>query len=158
MKSLIIYYSRGGNAKFVAQKIAEKLGADTEEVIDKKNRRGWIGFLTAGRDATQGKETQIEETKFLPSNYDLIVVGTPIWAGRPSPAIRTYLSKNDLSKKKVALFFTFGGRNEEKATANTKALLSSSNIVGTLAIKSALKKPQEAENKVSVWCSSLTSA
>jgi hypothetical protein len=57
MKSLVVYYSRNGNSKFIAQKIAEKLGADTEEIIDKKNRRGWIGFLTAGRDATQGKET-----------------------------------------------------------------------------------------------------
>ncbi len=116
MKSLVVYYSRSGNSKFVAQKIAEKIGADIEEVIDKKNRRGWIGWLNAGRDATGGKETQIEETKFLPNNYDLIVVGTPIWDGRPTPAIRTYLRKNDLSKKKVALFWTLGGRNEEKAT------------------------------------------
>jgi flavodoxin len=157
MKSLVVYYSRSGNSKFLAQKIAEKLGADTEEVIDKKNRRGWIGFLTAGRDATRGKETQIEETKFLPNNYDLIVVGTPIWTGRPTPAIRTYLSKNDISKKKVALFCTLNGSNEDKAMANIKALLPNSNIVGTLAIKKVLKNPQEAENKVSAWCSSLTS-
>ena len=158
MKSLVVYYSRSGNSKFVAQKIAEKIGAETEEVIDKKNRRGWIGFLTAGFDATRGKETQIEETRFLPNNYDLIVVGTPIWNGRPSPAIRTYLRKNDLSRKKVALFCTLDGNNEKKATANTRKLLPNSNIVGTLAVKKALKNPEEAENKISAWCSSLTSA
>jgi len=156
MKSLVVYYSRSGNSKFVAQKVAERLGADVEEVIDKKNRRGWIGFLTGGRDATLGKETQIEETRFLPNNYDLIVVGTPIWNGRPSPAIRTYLRKNDLSKKKIALFCTLGFTNEDKAAENTKALLPNSNIVGTLAIKKALKNTQETESKVSAWCSSLT--
>ena len=156
MKSLVIYYSRSGNTKFVAQKIAEKIGADIEEVIDKKNRRGWIGWLTAGRDATQGKETQIEETRFLPNNYDLIVVGTPIWNGRPTPAIRTYARKNDLSTKKVALFWTLNGSNDEKAAANTKALLANSKIVSTLAVTKALKNPEEAENKLSVWCNNLT--
>jgi hypothetical protein len=67
------------------------------------------------------------------------------------------LSKNDISKKKVALFCTLNGSNEDKAMANIKALLPNSNIVGTLAIKKVLKNPQEAENKVSAWCSSLTS-
>ena len=157
MKSLVVYYSRSGNTKFVAQKVAEKIGADIEEVIDRKNRRGWIGWLTAGRDATQDKETQIEETRFLPNNYDLIVVGTPIWNGRPTPAIRTYLRKNDLSREKVAIFWTLNGRNEKKAAANTKALLPNGNIVSTLAVTKALKNPEEAENKLSIWCSSLTS-
>jgi hypothetical protein len=87
----------------------------------------------------------------------LIVVGTPIWNGRPSPAVKTYLNKKDLSKKKVALFCTLGFTKEDKTIANTKALLPNNNIVGTLAIKKALKNPQEAESKVSAWCSSLTS-
>ena len=157
MKSLVIYYSRSGNTKFVAQKISEKIGADIEEVIDKKNRRGWIGWLTAGRDATQGKETQIEETRFLPNNYDLIVLGTPIWNGMPTPALRTYLRKNDLSRKKVGLFWTFNGSNEEKAAANTKALFPNGNIVSTLAVTKALKNPIGAVNKLSLWSFSLTS-
>jgi hypothetical protein len=86
------------------------------------------------------------------------VVGTPIWNGRPSPAIRTYLRKNDLSRKKVALFCTLDGSNEEKVTANIRKLLPNGNIVGALTVKKALKNPEEAENKISTWCSSLTSA
>ena len=158
MKSLVVYYSRSGNSKFVAQTIAEKIGADIEDVIDKKNRRGRLGFLTAGYDATRGKETQIEETKFLPKNYDLIVVGTPIWNSRPTPAIRTYLNKNDLSSQKVALFCTLDGSNEEKVTANIKKLLPNGNIISTLAVEKALKNPEEAKSKISAWCSNLTSA
>lgn len=155
MTSLIVFYSRSGNSKFVAQKLAEKLGADIEEVIDKKNRRGVIGFLKAGFDATRGKETVIEETKFLPMNYDLIVVGTPIWNGRPSPAVRTYLRKNDVSGKKVAFFCTLNGNNSEKATRNIRKLLPEGNIVGVLAVKNALKNPEGIETKISDWCSGL---
>jgi flavodoxin len=157
MKSLVVYYSRSGNSKFVAQKIAEKICADTEEVIDKKNRRGLIGFLKAGYDATQGKETAIEETRFLPINYDLIVIGTPIWNSRPTPAVRTYLRKNDLSSKKLAFFCTLDGNNSEKAILNLRKLLPSGNIVGVLAVKKALKNSEEVETKVSDWCSNITS-
>lgn len=38
MKTLIIYYTRTGNSKFAAETIAAELGADTEEIIDLKNR------------------------------------------------------------------------------------------------------------------------
>jgi flavodoxin len=119
---------------------------------------GWIGFLIAGFDATRGKETLIEETRFLPDNYDLIVVGTPIWNGRPCPAVRTYLRKNNLSTKKVALFCTLDGSGEGKAIANIRKLLPNGNIVGSLAVRKALENPGEVENKISAWCSSLTSA
>ena len=33
MKVLVIYYSRTGNTKFVAEKIAQELEADIEEII-----------------------------------------------------------------------------------------------------------------------------
>jgi len=36
MRKLVAYYSRTGNTRFVAEKIAEQLNADLCEVIDKK--------------------------------------------------------------------------------------------------------------------------
>jgi flavodoxin len=61
MKTLVIYYTRSGNAKFMAETIAAELGADIEEVIDLKNRQGRLAFLPAGRDAMRGKETEIAQ-------------------------------------------------------------------------------------------------
>jgi flavodoxin len=104
MRSLVVFYSRTGNAKFVADNVASDLGADTEEVTDIKNRRGWLGFLKAVYDATRGKETTIEKTKKSPRDYDLIVIGTPVWNSRITPAIRTYLKENNLSEMKIAIF------------------------------------------------------
>ncbi len=97
MRSMVVFYSRNGNSTFVAEKVASELGADAEEVVDLKNRRGWLGFIRAGYDATRGKETKIEKTQKSPIDYDLIVVGTPVWNSRLTPAIRTYLKENDLS-------------------------------------------------------------
>ena len=48
MKSLVVYYSRTGNTRFAAEKIAKNLNADLCEILDKKNRKGKFVFLTGG--------------------------------------------------------------------------------------------------------------
>lgn len=43
MKAVVIYYSRTGNAKFIAEKIAQEVNADIEAIVDKKKRTGPVG-------------------------------------------------------------------------------------------------------------------
>ncbi len=154
MKSLVVYYTRTGNAKFVAETIAAELGSDLEEVVDLKKRAGKLGWISAGKDASQEKQTQIGPTSRVPQDYDLIVLGTPIWAWKPTPAIRTYIARNDLSGKKVALFFTMDS-SLKQAVEKTKALISNATFVGDIAIPKALDKKEETEKQIADWCSSL---
>jgi flavodoxin len=157
MKTLVVYYSRTGNTKFVAEKVASKLKAEIEEVVDLKNRNGRFGFLRAGYEATRGNETKIKETKKAPSDFDLIVIGTPVWNSRPAAAIRTYLKRNNFAGKKVAVFCTNEGMGEEKALERTKALIPNGNIVGELVVSKALENREENESKISEWCNRLYS-
>ncbi|MCX8015553.1 MAG: hypothetical protein N2748_05985 [candidate division WOR-3 bacterium] len=115
MNILIAFYSKTGNTKIVAEAIAENfkrlslnnaLTVSVEEIIDMKNRSGILGWLKAGRDAIRKKLTTIAEPKFNPINFEIVILGTPIWAGMPSPAIRTYLSKYCSQLKKIAFFAT----------------------------------------------------
>ena len=153
MKTLIVYYTRTGNSKFAAETIAAEVGADVEEVVDLKNRKGRLAFLSAGRDAMQGKLTEIAETKRNPFDYDLVVIVQPVWAGSPTPAIRTYLKKNDLSGKKVALFFT---DSSDKAVEKTKAIIPNSTFVGELALPAKeFENREETQKKIGEWCSTL---
>jgi flavodoxin len=154
MKSLVVYYSRTGNAKFVAETVAAEMGSDIEEVVDMKNRGGKLGWMSAGRDATGGRETQIKPTTKVPADYDLIIVGTPVWAWRPSAAIKTYLGKNDLSGKKVALFFTMDNALRQ-AIEKTKALAPNAIFVGELALAKALENKEESAKKIADWCNTL---
>jgi flavodoxin len=157
LKSLVVYYYRAGNARFVAQTIAAEVGADIEEVIDLKKRSGVLGFLRCGSDARRGKETKIAPTTKSPADYDLIIVGTPVWAGRPTPAITTYLKKNDLSGKKAAVFLTQGGKKPQvKAIDQTKALIPNSNFIGELSLVNALASKEESEKQIMAWCKTLT--
>jgi flavodoxin len=155
-KTLVVYYTRTGNSKFAAEMIAAELGADIEEVIDLKKRQGRLAYMSCGRDAMSGKETEIAQTKRNPADYDLIVIAQPVWAWSPTPAIRTYLNRNDLSGKNVALFF--GGENLKKAVEKTKALMPNSTFIGDLAVNEPLENKEEAEKKIAEWCNTLKTA
>jgi flavodoxin len=113
MKTLVVHYSRTGNTGKLAAEIAQALGADTETIIDKKKRSGPIGYLLAGRDATRKVAAQIEEPKKDPSWYDLVVIGTPVWAWTVSAPVRAYLQKYAGKFPEVAFFLTHGGNFEK---------------------------------------------
>jgi flavodoxin len=154
MKTLVVYYTRTGNPKFAAETAAAELGADIEEVVDLKKRQGRLAFLSNGKDAMQAKETQIAQTNRDPKDYDLIIVGQPVWAGSPTPAIRTYLNKSDLSGKKVALFFSDSGLGQ--AVEKTKVLMPNSTFVGELALPAkGFEDKEEAQEKIFEWCKTL---
>ena len=107
-KILVVYYSRTGNTKRVAEEIAGKLGADIEQIIDKKDREGMTGYVGAGKDAKMKNSTEIAETVKNPGNFDLVIIGAPIWMGNVTPAVHTYLVKNKSAFKQVAFFCTAG--------------------------------------------------
>jgi flavodoxin len=107
MKTLVVYYSRTGTTKKVGQEIAKQLKADEEEIFDVKNRGGLLGWLRSGKEAQKKQLPEIKPAKKNPSNYDLVVIGTPVWAWTLSSPVRTYLSSNKF--KKVAYFCTCGG-------------------------------------------------
>jgi flavodoxin len=157
MKSLIVYYSRTGKTRSVAETIAAELGSYIEEIVDLKNRDGKIGWMSATQDASRGKETQIAPTKKNPNDFDLLIIGTPVWAFTLTPAIRTYINKNDLSGRKVALFFTLGirlGQTIEK----TKSLTPNSIFASELAVTTSTQNKEEIKKKVVAWCTTLKEA
>jgi flavodoxin len=105
MKMLVVFYSKTGYTKKVANNLAKSLNADIDEIIDLKNRSGLKGWILSGRDGMKGILTEIKTSK-NPANYDLIILGTPIWAWNSTPATRTYITKFKKEIKNLALFST----------------------------------------------------
>ncbi|MDD3006675.1 MAG: flavodoxin domain-containing protein [Candidatus Pacebacteria bacterium] len=105
-KILIVFYSRTGNTARVALDLASHLDADIEEIIDKKKRTGLFSSITGGRDAMKQKLTDIAPMTKNPTGYDLVIIGSPIWGGNLSPAVRTYLSQCQSLLGKFAFFIT----------------------------------------------------
>ena len=113
-KILVVYYSLSGNTARVAREIARLGQADIEALrdFDRDLPLSFFGYVKAAIDALRSKPARLASVACNPRDYALVVIGTPVWAGRMTPAIRAYLErfKNDLGR--VAFFVT---------TGNTKA-------------------------------------
>ena len=106
MKILIVYYSRTGITRKVADELAEALSADIEEIVDVKGRGGPLGFVVACKDGVRQKSARIEPPKRDPADYDAVVVGTPVWANTMACAVRTWLTQSAGQIKRLAVFCT----------------------------------------------------
>ncbi len=110
----------------VAQKLAQRFGADLEQLIDLHKRTGPFGFTSAGKDAIMKNTTTLRKLKYNPQDYDLIIIGGPSWLKHITPAVRTFITKNDLSAKKIGLFGTCHVDGVEEALDEAAALISPS--------------------------------
>jgi len=109
MKCLVVYYTRTGNTKKLAEIICEKLGGVLQPIISRKRFRGPWGFLYAGFMSRMKKLPEIEPVGKDIRGYDLVVVGTPVWASTMAAPVRTFLSRYKNEIQRVAFFSTMGG-------------------------------------------------
>jgi flavodoxin len=109
MKAIVVYYSRTGTTAKAAHAVADTLGCDIEEIRDRAARAGPAGYIKSIIDALFGRKTHLEASIHDLAKYDLVIVGTPVWANRMAPAVRSYLSGNPGKPRKAAFIATFGG-------------------------------------------------
>ena len=109
-KVLVLYYSQTSNTKTVAQEIANKLGADIEEIVAVNPYDG--DFEATINRCMQEREKGVKpEIKPIAANladYDTIFIGYPVWFGTFAPPMAAFLDQADLSGKKIVPFCTFG--------------------------------------------------
>ena len=112
----LMYYSRTGNTKKAAETLNEKLQSHTEhvETIELLHEKK-LGFFGAARLAMKGEHPPIMNNEVDVNKFDRLIIGTPVWAGRPAPYVYTFLDHNSLSKEiKTGVFLTSGGSSEKQ--------------------------------------------
>ncbi len=135
MKSVFVYYSLTGNGDYLAT-LFKSEGLDVLKLETKhtlpKNR--FFRMMTGGAEALFQCKAKLNVARFDLSAYDRIVLGTPVWNGRLTPAILSFLKNNSLSGKEVILV-SYGGSGEAPKSGNR--------IAKSLLIKTivALKEP-----------------
>ena len=120
MRVLVVYYSRSGNTKKACEAISRALSAAgvevvTEELIDRTDRSGITGWLRGGRDATLKRPTEIEPVQADVAAFDLVVIGTPVWAFTCAPAPRAFCEQFADQLQRVAFVATMGGSGDRGA-------------------------------------------
>lgn len=106
---LVAYYSYMGHTKSVAEKTHALVGGDLFEI-----QMADPYPLDLQRMAAQSKY-ELETGELPPlvgnlpdiSNYDLILVGGPVWWNTVTPPVMSFLEKTDFIGRKVSLFATY---------------------------------------------------
>ena len=89
MKTLVVYYSRSNITKKIAEEIQKELNGDIEEIKPLKSYEGKTGYAKAGYESVRRKTPEIEAVKHNPADYDLAVIGTPVWASTMASPVYT---------------------------------------------------------------------
>lgn len=111
------------------------------------DRKGVKGYLISGRDATLRKLTVLEKAEKNPADYDLVIIGTPIWSWNMSVPVRTYITENKDKFKEVAFFCTMGGSGDKRAFAEMSEIINKKPI-STLTLKTVEMVKNLAEEKI----------
>lgn len=111
MKTAIIYYSFGGNTKKIADIIKEKTNGDLFEIETEKPYTGSYNSIVdqGQKEVNNGYCPKIKPLSIDLSEYDNIVLGTPVWWYTFAPAMHTFLNENNFNGKTIYPFATNGG-------------------------------------------------
>ena len=142
MDTLVIYYSRTGNTEMVAEELAEALSCPAEKVNDGVKRSGLLGWLRSGRQAAKGAISELEPMEHTPGDFDLVVIGTPVWAGTMSTPVRSFLEMHRDALPEVAFFCTAGGDKTAQTFTDMEECCGQS-PVATLAVSREMIKKKE---------------
>jgi flavodoxin len=145
MKTIILFYSRSRKTALVAKILAKEVNGDTQEIIDLNDRQGPLNYLKASMDAFRENKTLINPATVDLTNYDLIYLGSPTWAGKPAPAIITLIDHCNFIGKDVILFATMGGSGGQKVIERMKEKIEprGGRMIKSFLVKTGGKKMEE---------------
>ena len=143
MSRIFIYYSLTSNGDEVA-KYLESRGFVVRKVIEKKKmpKRFFWMILAGGFRAGMNQKGKLIDYDSDVSSFDEVVIGSPIWNARFTPAINSVLLQTDLKDKKLTFVLYSGSGQGPKAEARIKKEYPNAKIIF---LKEPKKYPVEFE-------------
>jgi flavodoxin len=122
-RSLVVFFSRTGSTRLVAEAIARATGAELEELREERSRRGILGWLRSGYEGTYRRSSETLPLRHELASFDLVFIGSPTWNRALSSPVRGFLEKYRSALPRVALFATCAGGGAEDVLAQMTVLL-----------------------------------
>jgi flavodoxin len=154
MKSAVVYYSMDGHTRFVADIIASETGADVYALKpDKENSKtGFQKYFWGGKSVMFNEKPKLKNALPDLKDYDLVFIGTPIWAARFAPPVNTFLSGCHLQGKKLAFFACHSGGGAAKCFEKMTVILKDNTVIGKLEFKDpAADNAEEIKARIKTW-------
>ncbi len=124
MRTIIVYYSQGGNTRAVARLLSGMLKADLYEIRTRTPYPDDYDLLLGlgKKEVESGYMPPVEQDCPDLDAYDAIVFGTPVWWGTFAPAVRTFLSEHGWKGRHIYPFATNGGSIGRTTTQLKRAM------------------------------------
>ncbi len=155
-KNLVVYYSYEGSTRVIAETIASVLDADLLECrpIKDISSKGFMKYVWGGRQVIFKKRPQLETFEKNPTDYEMIIIGTPVWKFDYAPAIRSFLSQVNLTNKKIGVFCCHEGV-KGRTLDHLKEDLSNNTIIGESDFLNVKKNKEENIAQAKKWAMTL---
>jgi len=160
MKSLVVFYSLSGNTRFIAEQIAAATNGDILELKPLKDvkSKGVSKYFWGGRQVFMKTCPALAVFDKDPGDYDLIFIGTPVWAGTFAPALRSFFASAELANKKVAPFCCYAGSQGRSLRCMCEEL-EGNDVVGEIGFKDPLVHGREGQGeKAREWSKGILAA
>ena len=127
-KVLVVYFSVSGVTERAAKDLAKEFNADLEEIVPAKRYTSadlnWMDKNS--RSSLEMKDEnsrhEILKGKFDTTNYDVVMIGYPIWWYVEPRCVDTFIESNKLEKATVVPFATSGGSSVDGSVKHLKKL------------------------------------
>ncbi len=141
MKILVSYFSaEKGRTEKVAKAIAKMTDCDLFEISPvnpyaPEDLKYINPFARCNREKFGKKDVEVEGRIENFGEYDLIIIGFPIWYGCAPNVVNTFAKGYDWTGKKVAIFATSGGSGIGKTAEKLSPYIKGADIKGAKVIR-----------------------
>jgi len=152
---LVVYFSRSGNTREIANLIHQEVGGTIHEIQPEVPYPDSYNAVLdqAKKEIQAGYKPALQSTVDRIESYDTIFVGSPNWWSTIAPPVATFLSEYDLSGKTIVPFCTHGGGGLGRIGQDIAKLCPQSTILSSLEIYGSGTGNAQAE--VSAWLSNI---
>jgi flavodoxin len=153
MKICIIYHSYSGITRGIAERLKASCGGDLLEVKPRKDYNTLTAYTLGCRKAMNREADPVYPDSIDVSSYDLIVIGTPVWAWKATPVTNGAIAAlKGCEGKSAVIFVTCGGKPGETVTVLKETLSAKGvRVVGEkIFVKNDAGDPKKVEDLASI--------
>ena len=133
MKTLVAYFSASGVTRRQAEVLAEATGADLFEIVPEKpyteaDLKYMNPLARCNKEKLGRKDVPVAATIENFDQYDVVLLGFPIWYGGAPNVINTFAKGYDWQVKRIGIFATSGGSGIGRTAAKLQPFVKGAEI------------------------------
>ncbi len=156
-RTLIIYYSLTNRTERVAEEIQEQTGGDLYRVQTVRTYPDVVSEVSAEAREERNSGNLPELQGDLPNieDYDLIIVGGPVWSSTVSTPLMSFLEQMDFQGKTVAPYWTDDGMPGHYETDFEEQAQNANVVDGVGLTDVSDMSDEQIENEIATWLSTI---